>query len=203
VTFSGTFDPGLSPTLSTVGSIAFGAMNTLIMEIGGTSRGSEYDAILASGNLGLGGTLSIALIGGFTPSLGDSFDLFDWSTLSGTFATLNLPALAAGLAWNTTQLTTSGNLSVGLSGDFNNDAVVDAADYVVWRKLEGTSTQLPNDPNPLPIDNDQYNTWRTNFGESGFSGSGNITDGPAIPEPTTIAIVATLGILIQFRRRVR
>jgi hypothetical protein len=186
VTFTGTFDPGLSPALTTVGSIIFGPTNTLIMEIGGTGRGSEYDAILASGNLGLGGTLSVMLINGFMPSLGDSFDLFDWSTVTGTFATLNLPALAAGLGWNTTQLMTSGTLSIGLAGDFNFDGIVDVADYVVWAKGGlGVATTPEN-----------YNLWRTNFGASIGPGSGGSTASQSLaPEPGSSMIVL-LGVIL-------
>ncbi len=40
-----------------------------------------------------------------------------------------------------------------LQGDYNTDGVVDAADYVVWRKTDGA--------NPAG-----YNTWRTNFGRT-------------------------------------
>jgi hypothetical protein len=58
----------------------------------------------------------------------------DWGSLAGTFATLQLPALSASLSWNTSQLYTAGILSVGLAGDYSNNGVVDAADYVVWRK---------------------------------------------------------------------
>ena len=61
-------------------------------------------------------------------------------------------------------------------------AVVDAADYVTWRKLNTTSIDLPNDPNPVPIDNDQYNTWRTNFADSdsGSGGDDENNDGAAV-----------------------
>jgi hypothetical protein len=74
-----------------------------------------------------------------------------------------------------------------LDGDYNDDGVVDAADYVMWRKLEGSSTAMPNDPNPLPIDGDQYVTWRGNYGESGAAG-GESANG-AVPEPTGILLV--------------
>jgi hypothetical protein len=78
--------------------------------------------------------------------------------------------------------------SVFLAGDYNSDNAVDAADYVMWRKLNGTSTAMANDPNPLPIDGDQYNTWRGNFGESaiGFGGGG------AVPEPANLGLVVSI-----------
>jgi hypothetical protein len=84
----------------------------------------------------------------------------------------------------------------GNDGDYNDDGTVDAADYVMWRKLNGTSTDMANDPNPLPIDVDQYNTWRAQFGESG-SGAG----GSAVPEPSGIAyLVLTVALFSQRRR---
>jgi hypothetical protein len=90
---------------------------------------------------------------------------------------------------------------VGLDGDYNDDGKVDAADYVVFRKFFGMTSTLPNDPDAgTTIDQDQYNTWRENFGGSEL-GSG----GGAVPEPTS----ATLMVLVisaascwQFRRRV-
>jgi hypothetical protein len=53
----------------------------------------------------------------------------------------------------------------GLPGDFNKNGVVDAADYVVWRK---TDTTQPG-----------YNNWRTNFGRTSAAASSS-----AVPEPT-------------------
>ena len=56
----------------------------------------------------------------------------DWDTLSGKFSSLVLPALSSALSWNTTQLYTTGVLSVTNAslapGDFNRDGHVDASD---------------------------------------------------------------------------
>jgi hypothetical protein len=73
-------------------------------------------------------------------------------------------------------------------GDFNGDLVVDAADYVVWRKTAGSPAA--------------YDLWKANFGEvapssgpstliQGFvryvpSGSGG---GGAVPEPTDVIFI--------------
>jgi hypothetical protein len=37
-----------------------------------------------------------------------------------------------------------------LVGEYNGNGSVDAADYVVWRKNQGTSNPLPNDPTGGP-----------------------------------------------------
>jgi hypothetical protein len=112
VVFNGTFSPGLSPTLSMVSNIGFGSLATTVMELGGLVRGSMYDAIVASGILGLNGNLKVELINGFTPQAGQSFDLFDWGTLQGQFTSFDLPTLSGGQTWDTSQLYTTGAISV-------------------------------------------------------------------------------------------
>jgi hypothetical protein len=64
-----------------------------------------------------------------------------------------------------------------LPGDFNNDGVVDAADYVVWRQgLDTTYTQ------------DDYDVWRANFGQTTATASGaNVNS--AVPEPATVILL--------------
>jgi hypothetical protein len=162
------------------------------MELGGTTPGSGHDQIAASGVLTLDGTLQVALAVGFNPAAGDSFDLFDWTSVSGTFDSLVLPALTAGLTWNTSQLYVSGILSVapGLSGDYNYDGAVDAADYVVWRKGIGTESTPAN-----------YNLWRTNFGRMIGGGAAARLDA-AVPEPAALPL-ALLAVAFGARRQRR
>jgi hypothetical protein len=51
-------------------------------------------------------------------------------------------------------------------GDYNGNNTVDAADYVVWRKNEGTMNPLPKDPIGGEIGQGQYDNWRANFGQN-------------------------------------
>ena len=80
-------------------------------------------------------------------------------------------------------------LSGGLAGDYNSDGAVDAADYVVWRKVDGSPSG--------------YNLWRFNFGaDAGNSGAqGGF---PVVPEPSAFAYcvgILTFGaVLMRFRR---
>ena len=111
VMFSGTFSPGLSPTLSSVGSISLAPTNVLEMEIGGLNRGSQYDAFDIESQMVLDGTLKVSLINTFAPQIGDRFVLFQ-GLHSGFFRSFDLAPLAAGQRWDTSQLTTSGVLSV-------------------------------------------------------------------------------------------
>ncbi len=73
-----------------------------------------------------------------------------------------------------------------LPGDFNDDNVVDAADYVVWRKSSGP-----------PAD---YQSWRINFGIIA-SGSGSAIDDRAVPEPVGIILMAIGLVALCVRRR--
>ena len=147
----------------------------------------------SAGDLALDGTLEVSLINGFTPTAGQSFDILNWGSLSGTFSSLALPTLT-GLTWDTSQLYTNGVLSVasaGIPGDYNNNGTVDAADFVVWRKNRGTTNVLPNDPIGGMIGTAQYDTWRTHFGP--FAGSGAVRSdglsGNGIPEPKSLVLL--------------
>jgi hypothetical protein len=72
-----------------------------------------------------------------------------------------------------------------LLGDYNENGVVDSADYVIWRNGLGTTyTQ------------DDYNVWRSHFGQS--SGIGTGTNAIAeVPEPATL-ILMVLGVSAIF-----
>jgi hypothetical protein len=75
--------------------------------------------------------------------------------------------------------------SAALPGDYNEDGSVDAADYVVWRKSDGSQ--------------EDYNTWRTNFGRTAGSGGGALASA-AVPEPASIALCGVILGLLAMRR---
>lgn len=76
------------------------------------SKGALHDKLVIGGNFNANGTLKVSLDPAqAAPVLGDNFDLFDAATSSINFASLDLPALTTGLAWNTSALNT-GVLSV-------------------------------------------------------------------------------------------
>jgi sulfatase modifying factor 1 len=93
---------------------------------------------------------------------------------------------------------------VGVPGDYNANNVVDAADYVLWRKyLNQPAVTLPNDSTPGTMPED-YTVWRAHFGQtSPGSGSGSLLSA-SVPEPATmplfVALVAT-AILRRASRR--
>lgn len=90
---------------------------------------------------------------------------------------------------------------ISLPGDYNGDGSVDAADYVVWRKNDGTNNPLPNDLIGGMIGPDHYDQWRAHFGEIAGSGSGAGTHA-TVPEPATL-ITLLAGTLAMFSRKAR
>lgn len=194
VRLTGTYSPGPGPLSVLLGNVEYdGALN---IELGGTTAGSGYDQInhvLGSGAALLGGELDISLVGGFIPNVGDAFQILTATGgLSGAFATTVLPTLTGNLFWEINYGPNSVTLTVlapGMPGDFNGDGVVDAADYVVWRKGLGI-TYTPAD----------YDVWRAHFGESTASNTENSLQN--VPEPDTLLLVfISLGYVCGYRRK--
>jgi T5SS/PEP-CTERM-associated repeat protein len=112
-TNAGTISPGFSAgVLAFTGDLTLLPTSVFDIELGGTS-GNDYDQIDVGGVLTAAGTLNVTLINSFDPTIGNSFDVLDFTSLTGTFTTLNLPALNGGI-WDTTQLYTLGILTVAV-----------------------------------------------------------------------------------------
>jgi hypothetical protein len=92
-----------------------------------------------------------------------------------------------------------------VAGDYNNNGVVDAADYVIWRKNLGQSFQLTNEVagvTPGMVTTQDYDAWRSRFG--GTSSSGSAGAAAAVPEPSAVfvLIVGLVTTLAAARRRI-
>lgn len=100
VFFEGDLRPGNSPALVVFGGdVALGSASSSLFELGGLTRGSEYDGIDVAGALTLDGTLDIALLNAFDPQAGASFDLFTAETIDGMFLQTLFPNLS-GRSWS-------------------------------------------------------------------------------------------------------
>jgi hypothetical protein len=113
VYFENTFSPGNSPAAVTFdGGLEMAATSKMQIELGGEMLGEGYDHVGVAGLLSLDGTLDVELLNGFAPRYGDRFDLFDFDSVRGRFASVQLPSLGAELAWETSDLYTSGTITV-------------------------------------------------------------------------------------------
>ena len=81
VTNHGLVSPGASPGVMTInGDYTQAADGTLLLEIAGTTPGTDYDQFIINGNATLDGTLILRFIDSFVP---DDGDLFNFLTVSG------------------------------------------------------------------------------------------------------------------------
>ena len=88
-----------------------------------------------------------------------------------------------GFSYDIDNIAMQADSEANLDGDYNSDGRVDAADYVVWRKTDGTQTE--------------YDTWRANFGRT--VGNGSQSDA-TVPEPSA-AVLFVLGATIGCCRK--
>jgi autotransporter-associated beta strand protein len=85
---------------------------TLIMQVSKNGATPVSDNLaFAGGTINFDGVLTVTLSGNL-PVVGDTFDLFDASSFTGRFTTINLPALTNGLSWDTSGLTVDGSIKV-------------------------------------------------------------------------------------------
>ncbi len=90
----------------------------------------------------------------------------------------------------------------GLPGDYNNDGVVDAADYTVWRDSlgeSGSGLAADGDGNGA-VDNADYTLWLDNYGTA--SASGGLAEITSVPEPgSALLLLLAAAKPIAARRR--
>lgn len=104
---NGTYSPGNS--IGTLSSSSLTLLGISNFEI--DSAGDLSDLSIVSGLLSIGGTLNVTNVGDALV-VGDTFNLFDWGSVTGTFTSVNLPALTGTLTWDQSNLYTNGTLVV-------------------------------------------------------------------------------------------
>jgi len=140
-------------------------------EIGGTGRGTTYDAVdFATGagavDIKVAGTVSVKFLAGYTPAVGHAFRLMKWdNTATKDFVdvVLDLPTLTGGLTWDTGNFATDGVIFISgagmgpiiigqpIGGTFANGVQVDLAVSVLgtgpftynWKR-DGMTLGAPN-----------------------------------------------------------
>jgi len=206
----GTLAPGTEVVGSSIGMThVMGDLaltsGVLELEVGGTATG-EADTLIVDGLTTLGGTLRVVPIdlggGLFTPQLGDQVPIVASQLgTGGMFDDFDLPELPAGLEWALMQGAIANYLEVvaatPLAGDYNDDGVVDAADYTVWRDALASGSPLLNETaSPGVVDEEDYHAWKTGFGAG--DGGGALA---AVPEPSAFALVIACGLGCVLRRK--
>ncbi len=96
-----------------------------------------------------------------------------------------------------------------LTGDYNEDGFVDAADYTIWRDNLGTSFILPNRDPGLggDVSFDDYLAWADNFGEFKLEAldpampSFTSASASSVPEPSSGLLCFAAGLAAVVTRR--
>ena len=184
--------------------------------ITGEAANDEYDSVEISGTASLEGELYFQLNNLYDPDPSEVYTLLASANLAGTFsnvangqrvddANVNgsfVVYYGPGSPFDPNHVVLTSFLPSGPAGDYNNNGIVDAADYTVWRdKLGAPNGALLNDIDGGMIDLDQYETWKENLGNHG---SGAFANTP-VPEPTSLLLFAAGTLLslqsIRTRRR--
>jgi len=79
-------DSGKAGLLKITGTYAQLSTGTMNVSIGGTTVGTQFSQLQVSGAASLGGTLTAALVNGFTPTVGQTFTVLTASSVAGTFS---------------------------------------------------------------------------------------------------------------------
>jgi uncharacterized repeat protein (TIGR01451 family) len=126
--------PGFSPMTGVITLAGAYSQNagSVDVKLGGTTPGGQYDQVVVTGNANLtGGTLNATLINGFLPANGNTFNVFNFASKSGTdFTTKNLPS-----NWVPTATFNAAYLPAGTPTKLQLQAVVTSADISVAQSI--------------------------------------------------------------------
>jgi hypothetical protein len=199
--------PSLPGTLTINGNLTLTAAAKFNIDLTDTVS----DKLVVNGDVTLG-TAATLNLPSFTPASVHSYTLIDnqgANLISGAFsnyaegATVTLGATN----YTLTYLGGTGNDLVlqapgggGVPGDYNNNGIVDAGDYVLWRKGGPLANQVDN---PSVVNAQDYTEWRARFGNTSGSGSGSLAASTNVPEPVAafLVLVALTATLANWRRR--
>ncbi len=168
-----------------VGGLTLASGASLGIDIWGTGVG-EFDTLTVAGAASLAGELMVDLATGYTPAVGDTFEVLTAASLVDNGMLLTGDATGFSLVSTSTSL-----LLAFLPGDYNNDGTVNVADYTVWRDTLGaTGVGLPADGDGSgTVDAIDYGIWKTNFGISAGAVFAAL-EYAAVPEPATVVPLA-------------
>jgi glucose/arabinose dehydrogenase len=186
---------------------AFRANNNV--QVSNVQEGNEAESNFATGSAAGVSHLRLVNLGNGDFEVFSSSDGMDWISRT----TVTNEALASGLlevgVWAGSY---AGGTSTGTArfdwaeivlgvpaGDYNEDATIDAADYVVWRNTMGDTV------NPWAgadgngdgmITSDDYDIWRLNFGKTIPNLTGVSGSLAGVPEPSGLVFVLAAGLTL-------
>jgi hypothetical protein len=189
--------------LTVTGTFTQSAVGALYLELAGRTAGSEYDVLDVSSAATLAGGLEVQLVNGFSPTLGDRFEVLKFASHSGDFASYSGLNVGAHLTLQHTFTPTSLLLTARptIDGDINLDGTVNIFDINSVSANWGTAGPQGDANGDGVVNIFDINLISSNWGTSGSSAA-------AVPEPSSLVLsaIALFGPVGYFwsaqRRRV-
>jgi hypothetical protein len=126
---------------------------------------------------------------------------FDTSSIGSKSGTITVTSTNQGIPVGTINIPVS--FLVVLPGDYNGDGVVDAGDYVVWRKnsgLTGGASYANGDGNrDGNVTQTDYTIWRSHFGQTASGAGSSAGLASTVPEPSSLALAVFATCLLGRR----
>jgi hypothetical protein len=88
------------------------ATSTLTIKIGGTTPGTQFGRLVVGGAASFAGTLNVVLAPGYTPNIGDTFNIVQFGSKTGTFSATNGFTIGGGEQFSLVQNPTNMTLAV-------------------------------------------------------------------------------------------
>jgi hypothetical protein len=199
----GTLAIGASPGQITGNDYLQSATGAWNVEIGGIAAG-QFDRMTLSGQAFLDGAVNLALLPGFTPVLGQTFDILTAAGgVTGAFTAVDEPDnMPPGLLFDVIYNPTFVRLQVVNSpiftADFDRDGDVDNADFTVWKNSYGTNAGADANADGRS-DGRDFLAWQQQRGSVPI-----VPADSAVPEPATLTLAAVaLAAVTRAVRRVR
>jgi hypothetical protein len=92
ITNNGTMTIGAGDTVSATGTFTQTSSGTLDIQLGGSPGSGLYGSLSSGGAATLAGTLGATLVNGYSPTVNDGFNVATYPSVTGTFATYQLPS---------------------------------------------------------------------------------------------------------------
>lgn len=200
----GALRPGNSEGIGRIDLFDYQQSSTaeLFIEITGTAL-NAFDRLVASGDVVLDGFLSLDIDDvspgvPFVPSLGQTFNIITGNTVTGTFDTVDVSGMPAGLAFHLNYLSNAVQLQVVnkpiLSADFDEDGDVDSTDLSIWDNAFDLN-QLGDADGDNDSDGADFLLWQRQFGSVPAVAAAQPAAG-VVPEPSgaLLLLLAAMGL---------
>ncbi len=187
------------------GNFSQAAVGEFAVDLGGQVQGDKYDWLDVIGNARLGGEIEVQLIDGFTPMIGDMFQVLTAGSVIGTFAEITTLDEDGILDFDLTAVYSATDVklvvdNVYLSADFDRDGDVDIADLMVFQQGFGQAGQTDNTMGDAD-GNGTVGPEDLGFWENQFGMVFPVAAAALVPEPGGAVLLLGFAVCVRARSR--